>query len=91
MSLVRLASAACLCVCVAGCAAPEIVRPAPTVVEVDSAPETTPVEGDARGFPALRDRTGKPLADGSVHANSKLITLSDGRKVFAGSSADNAK
>ncbi len=36
-------------------------------------------------------KDGKPLADGSVHANSKLITLSDGRKVFAGSSADNAK
>jgi hypothetical protein len=35
-------------------------------------------------------KDGKPLADGSVHANSKLITLSDGRKVFAGSSADNA-
>ncbi len=36
-------------------------------------------------------KDGKPLADGSIHANSKLITLSDGRKVFAGSSADNAK
>jgi hypothetical protein len=35
-------------------------------------------------------KDGKPLADGSIHANSKLITLSDGRKVFAGSSADNA-
>lgn len=35
-------------------------------------------------------KDGKPLADGSIHANSKLITLSDGRKVFAGSSADTA-
>lgn len=35
-------------------------------------------------------KDGKPLSDGSIHANSKLITLSDGRKVFAGSSADNA-
>jgi len=35
-------------------------------------------------------KDGKPLSDGSVHGNSKLITLSDGRKVFAGSSADNA-
>jgi hypothetical protein len=34
-------------------------------------------------------KDGKLLSDGSVHANSKLITLSDGRKVFAGSSADN--
>ena len=33
-------------------------------------------------------KDGKPLADGSVHANSRLITTADGRKVFAGSSAD---
>jgi hypothetical protein len=36
-------------------------------------------------------KDGKPLADGSIHANSKLITLADGRKVFAGSSADTAE
>jgi len=30
----------------------------------------------------------KPLADGSIHANSRGITRSDGRKVFVGSSAD---
>ncbi len=35
-------------------------------------------------------KDGKPLADGSIHANSRLITLADGRKVFAGSSADTA-
>lgn len=35
-------------------------------------------------------KDGKPLADGSLHANSKLITLADGHKVFAGSSADDA-
>jgi hypothetical protein len=35
-------------------------------------------------------KDGKPLADGSIHANSKMITLADGRKVFAGSSADTA-
>ncbi len=33
-------------------------------------------------------KDGQPLSDGSVHANSKLITLADGHKVFAGSSAD---
>jgi hypothetical protein len=33
-------------------------------------------------------KDGKPLSGGSIHANSKLITLADGRKVFAGSSAD---
>src|SRR5262249_48191957 len=35
-------------------------------------------------------KDGKPLSDGSVHANSRLITTSDGRKVFVGSSADDA-
>ncbi len=33
-------------------------------------------------------KDGKPLADGSMHANSRLITTADGRKVFVGSSAD---
>jgi hypothetical protein len=33
-------------------------------------------------------KDGKLLADGSVHANSRLITLADGRKVFQGSSSD---
>src|ERR1700729_2118550 len=36
-------------------------------------------------------KDGKPLADGSLHANSKLITLANGKKVFAGSSADTAE
>ena len=33
-------------------------------------------------------RDGKPLADGSIHANSRGITRADGRRVFVGSSAD---
>jgi tRNA(Ile2) C34 agmatinyltransferase TiaS len=33
-------------------------------------------------------KDGKPLADGSIHANSRLISLADGRKVFQGSSSD---
>ena len=33
-------------------------------------------------------KDGQRLSDGSVHANSKLITLANGKKVFAGSSAD---
>ena len=33
-------------------------------------------------------KDGKPLADGSMHANSRAITRADGRKVFVGSSAD---
>ncbi len=33
-------------------------------------------------------KDGKPLADGSIHANSRAITRADGRKVFVGTSAD---
>src|SRR5579864_4710631 len=33
-------------------------------------------------------KDGKPLADGSMHANSRSVTRADGRKVFVGSSAD---
>jgi hypothetical protein len=40
---------------------------------------------------AYMAKDGKPLADGSIHANSKLIVTADGRKVFVGSSADDAK
>jgi hypothetical protein len=39
------------------------------------------------GYPA---KDAKPLADGSLHANSKMITTTDGRKVFIGSSAPDA-
>ena len=35
-------------------------------------------------------KDGKPLEDGSLHANSRQITTSDGRKVFVGSSAPDA-
>ena len=35
-------------------------------------------------------KDGKPLADGSIHANSKSVMRADGRKVFVGSSADDA-
>jgi uncharacterized protein DUF6152 len=35
-------------------------------------------------------KDGKPLSDGSIHANSKGVTRADGRKVFQGSSADEA-
>jgi len=32
-------------------------------------------------------KDGKPLDDGSLHANSRQVTTADGRKVFVGSSA----
>src|SRR5580698_7731697 len=44
--------------------------------------------GDEVTVDAYLAKDGKPLSDGSIHANSKMITLADGRKVFAGSSAD---
>lgn len=47
-------------------------------------------EGDQVTVEAYPAKDGKPLADGSLHANSRLITLADGRKVFAGSSADDS-
>ncbi len=36
-------------------------------------------------------KDGKPLADGSIHANSKSVTRANGQKVFVGSSADSEK
>jgi hypothetical protein len=47
--------------------------------------------GDQVTVDGFMAKDGKPLADGSIHANSRLVTLSDGHKVFAGSSADDAK
>jgi tRNA(Ile2) C34 agmatinyltransferase TiaS len=44
--------------------------------------------GDAVTVDGYLAKDGKPLADGSMHANSRKITLADGRTVFIGSSAD---
>jgi len=46
--------------------------------------------GDAVTVDGYLAKDGKPLADGSMHANSRKITLADGRTVFVGSSADTA-
>jgi hypothetical protein len=45
--------------------------------------------GESVTVEAYLAKDGKPLADGSLHANSKSVTRADGRKVFVGSSADN--
>lgn len=47
-------------------------------------------EGEEVTVEGYMAKDGKPLADGSIHANSKSVTRSDGRKVFVGSSADDA-
>ena len=49
----------------------------------DSLKEGSPVTID--GYLAKDPR---PLTDGSIHANARLVTLADGRAVFAGTSAD---
>ena len=44
--------------------------------------------GDQVTVDGFLAKDGKPLADGSMHANSRKITLADGKTVFVGSSAD---
>jgi hypothetical protein len=45
-------------------------------------------EGDQVTVDGYLAKDGAKLSDGSIHANARSITLADGRKVFAGSSAD---
>ena len=44
--------------------------------------------GDEVTIDGYLAKDGKPLADGSIHANSKQVTRADGRRVFVGTSAD---
>jgi len=46
--------------------------------------------GDEVTVDGYAARDGKLLADGSVHANSRMVTTTDGRKVFVGSSLDSS-
>jgi hypothetical protein len=46
------------------------------------------VYGDEVTVDGYAARDGKLLADGSVHANSRMVTKTDGRKVYVGSSLD---
>jgi hypothetical protein len=43
--------------------------------------ETVTVEGYLAKDP-------RPLSDGSIHGNARLVTMSDGKSVFAGTSGD---
>jgi len=47
--------------------------------------------GDQVTVDGFLAKDGKPLADGSRHANSRKITLADGHAVFVGTSADAGK
>lgn len=60
----------------------------PNALSIRGWSRTSLKEGDQVTVEAYLAKDGKPLSDGSLHANSRLITLADGRKVFAGSSAD---
>lgn len=60
----------------------------PNALSIRGWSKTSLKEGDQVTVEAYLAKDGKPLSDGSLHANSRLITLADGRKVFAGSSAD---
>jgi hypothetical protein len=45
-------------------------------------------EGDQVTIEGYRSKDNAKLSDGSIHANARSIIMADGRKVFAGSSAD---
>jgi hypothetical protein len=47
-------------------------------------------QGDQVTVDGYMAKDNRPLSDGSIHANSRLITMADGKKVFQGSSADEA-
>jgi hypothetical protein len=46
--------------------------------------------GDQVTVEGYMAKDGKPLSDGSIHANSRLVMTADGKKVFQGTSADEA-
>src|SRR5436190_10216668 len=46
--------------------------------------------GDAVTVDGYAAKDGKPLVDGSVHANSRMVTTTDGRKVYIGTSLGDA-
>lgn len=62
--LLVLASFTLLSFHVAACSAQRIDPPTAMRVDLESNPETTGLEGEAHGFPALRSLEGKTLADG---------------------------
>jgi hypothetical protein len=45
-------------------------------------------EGDQVTVEGYLAKDPRPLSDGSLHANARLVTLADGHSVFAGTSAD---
>jgi hypothetical protein len=45
-------------------------------------------EGEAVTVEGYLAKDPRPLTDGSIHANARLVTMSDGKSVFAGTSSD---
>ena len=50
--------------------------------------KSTVKEGDQITIDGYLAKDGKPLDDGSIHANARAVTLSNGQQVFAGTAAD---
>jgi hypothetical protein len=50
--------------------------------------KSTVKEGDQITIEGYLAKDGKPLDDGSIHANARAVTLSNGQQVFAGTAAD---
>jgi hypothetical protein len=45
-------------------------------------------EGESVTVEGFLAKDPRPLSDGSIHGNARLVTMSDGKSVFAGSSSD---
>jgi hypothetical protein len=45
-------------------------------------------EGEAVTVEGYLAKDPRPLSDGSIHANARLVTMADGHTVFAGTSGD---
>jgi hypothetical protein len=49
---------------------------------------TSVKEGDVITVEGYLAKDGKPLDDGSIHANARGLTMADGRQIFAGTAGD---
>jgi hypothetical protein len=45
-------------------------------------------EGESVTVQGYLAKDPRPLSDGSIHGNARLVTMSDGKSVFAGTSSD---
>jgi hypothetical protein len=50
--------------------------------------KTSLKEGDQVTVDGYLAKDGKPMEDGSIHANARIVTGPDGKQIFAGTAAD---